>query len=141
MPEEPPKIWIYPHKDGEHGFELGIDEFRCSLVDDVAYGEKWNHNIDSAEKGDTIIFAFKEGEQWFVVGDGVVRERGEPDPEQKDQYEVGYTIESVRLYPRNVSYAELERNLASFNPDAHMKVKLLPDDYLRLLKNTVMPRL
>lgn len=113
--EEVPSVWIYPHVPGpEFGFELGIEEFRSCLEDEAAYGETWNHNYDNAREGDTIVFAFKEGEEWIVTGDGLVRKKVKPAA----NFKVAYIFECVRLYPRNVPYKSLNNTCPRLDPRA-----------------------
>jgi hypothetical protein len=132
-------VWIYPHVPKYAG-KLGIVHFRMNLEarlrSEPDWNRDWRTNTQGAKTGDTVIFAFKEGDEWFVVGDAVVSRVDEPED---SDWKFSPRYEAFRLYPRNIAYAELRQKLMAFNPDQHQRVKLTADDYVTLLGLTVIP--
>ncbi len=147
---EAPKIWIYPHRP-EHVGGLGIDQFRKDLEMKMSSVPSWerhwgqgNKGRLSAKKGDIVIFSFKENGSWNVVGDAVVLYEGifegydDCKKYKRQGWKACYHFESFRLYSRSIPYSELEKSLDSFEPNARQVVKLTGDDYLRMMKRTVV---
>lgn len=147
-----PKVWIHPHKS-EHVGGLGIDQFRKDLEMKMSSLPSWDRHWGRgdlwhlrAKRGDVIVFSFKENETWNVVGDAVVLYEGISEGYgdckklKGKEWEACYHFENFRLYSRSISYSELQKSLVSFKPNQFKVVKLSGDDYLRMLKLTVVGR-
>lgn len=105
------------------------------MKNEPVWDRDWHTNFTQAKKGDTVVFAFREKGKWFVVGDAIVFEV--EDAPEDSGWKVAPRYECFRLYPRNISYNELQENLDSFRPSARKVVKLNPEDYLKLLELAV----
>ena len=128
---------------------MGIDQFRRDLMaimtSPPSWDRHWGRNKGplSADKGDIVVFAFNENNEWYAVGDAVVLYDGisEGLEECKERsgtaWKACYHFENFRLYSRSIPYSELKASFSKFNPNARQLAQIDGDDYLRLLSLTV----
>ena len=133
-------VWILPHTKEKAGSELGIVQFRMNLEarmkGEPMWDRDWEIDFEKLKKGDVVIFAFKEYDEWYAVGDAMVFKIDNAPQDSEFKFRPRY--ECFRLYPRNVSYTELAQKLGdSFRPTQYKHVKIDAEAYLSLLELTV----
>lgn len=136
-------IYIYPHlrvtTKGREEFILGVEQFRDYLAKYLSnsYDAEYLCGRQTAKSGDTIVFAFRERDQWYFIGDGLVISKYH-DSEDED-YPVHYHMAGVRLYPRNVGFEEFGEDGATWRRNLSIAPKIGTDEYMKLLKLSVTP--
>ena len=86
----------------------GIAQFlsyvsRNFITSDLPY----THPSAKAVPTDIIVWAFKDKEIWYLIGDGYVRGKYKIEGKKKEDTYWEFYIESASLYPRSVSMDEL----------------------------------
>ncbi len=80
----------------------GIAQFRSYVNRSFVTSDlPYTHPSARAVPTDIIVWAFKDGEEWYLIGDGYVRSKFK----KEDYWE--FYIESARLYPRSIKLDEL----------------------------------
>ena len=100
------KIVVYANVDKDWAERVhtpyGIAQFRSYISRNfISADSPYTHPSSKAMKTDIIVWAFKDNDIWYLIGDGYVRDKCK----QEDIWE--FYIESARLYPRSVSMDEL----------------------------------
>ena len=111
----------------------GIAQFRSSISRNFITSDlPYTHPNAKAVKGDIITWAFQENEEWFLLGDGYVRNKFNAG----DHWE--FWIESARLYPRSVALCELSFGTAK-KKSLNVGFALTWKEYMELLKKAGTP--
>ena len=141
------KIVIAPHVPKYVG-DLGITQFAEDLSKTMLSTSSWDRHwrrkgtVTNLHTGDIMIFAFKDDDEWYAIGDAVLLYNGIDEDYSDckraagDEWPCCYHFTDFRLYSKYVSYSQMERELSEFNQDTHKVVRLEPDDYVRLLSMT-----
>jgi hypothetical protein len=138
------RVFVYPHVEtttkGRQEFTLGIDEFRDYFGRYLMseYFSEYRCGKPTAGVGDLIVLAFKDGSEWFLVGDGLVVSKWH-DTEDKE-YPWSYRLSGVRLYPRSVAFKELGKRGSELRRKIQIAPQLSPDEYLEMLSRSATPR-
>jgi hypothetical protein len=81
----------------------GIAQFRSYISRNfITSDQPYGHPSKKAVVGDIIIWAFKEGETWYLLGDGFVCYKAKGEGKSWN-----FWIEGARLYPRSVLLSEV----------------------------------
>jgi len=100
------KICVYANvvKDAQDRIRTpyGISQFRSYITRHFITSDlPYNHPNVRATEGDIIVWAFRENDSWYLLGDGFVVNKYKENGEWK------FDIEGARLYPRSVNLDEL----------------------------------
>ena len=80
----------------------GVAQFRSYITRSfITSNLPYKHPSKKAVTGDIIVWAFRTGKTWYLIGDGYVSEK-----EGSDRKGWAFWIESARLYPRGVQLDE-----------------------------------
>jgi len=112
----------------------GIAQFRSYISRNfITSDQPYTHPSPKANPGDIIVWAFRDKEEWYLLGDGYVSVKW---GSHKKGWKFG--IEGARLYPRSVLLDEL-----SFTKKAKKSLNvgygLKWDQYKELLENASRP--
>ncbi|MCL4420240.1 MAG: hypothetical protein M1477_00935 [Candidatus Thermoplasmatota archaeon] len=145
--KEIPKIVIAPHKPQYVG-DLGITQFAEDLSRTMLSTSSWDRHwprkgtVTDLHTGDIMIFAFKDDNEWYAIGDAVLLYNGIEEDCSDCKRKAGgewnccYHFTDFRLYSKYISYNQMKRELSLFNEDTHKVVHIGPEDYVRLLSLT-----
>ena len=106
------KIVVYANveKDWKERIQMpyGMAQFRSYVTRNFITSDlPYTHPSARAVPTDIIIWAFKENDVWYLLGDGYVKSKFKVSAESKEDNYWEFYIESARLYPRSVSMDEL----------------------------------
>ena len=147
--EKSHKIIIAPHIPIYVG-DLGITQFGEDLSKTMLFTSSWDRHwrrkgtVTNLDKGDIMIFAFKDNDEWYVIGDAVLLYNGiEADHSDckrmaGDEWKCCYHFTDFRLYSKYISYNRMEVELSDFRPDRSKVSHLTPEDYAHLLSMTAV---
>ena len=142
-----PKIVIAPHVPKYVG-DLGITQFAEDVSKTMLSTSSWDRHwrrkgtVTDLHTGDIMIFAFKDDDEWFAIGDAVLLYDGIDEDYSDckraagDEWPCCYHFTDFRLYSKYVSYSQMKGELSDFKPDRNKVVHMGPDDYVRLLSLT-----
>ena len=142
-----PKIVIARHVPKYVG-DLGITQFAEDLSKTMLSTSSWDRHwrrkgtVTNLHTGDIMIFAFKDDDEWFAIGDAVLLYDGIDEDyfdckrAAGDEWPCCYHFTDFRLYSRYVSYSQMKGELSDFRPDRNKVAHMGPDDYVRLLSLT-----
>jgi hypothetical protein len=112
---------------------FGIAQFRSYISRNFITSDlPYTHPSAKAVKGDIIIWAFRDKDVWYLLGDGYVRDKCN----MRDYWE--FWIESARLYPRSVTLDELSFGAAK-KKSLNVGFALRWKDYVEVLKKAGTP--
>ncbi len=131
------KIVVYANVDKDWKERIqtpyGMAQFRSYISRSFITSDlPYVHPNAKAVKTDIIIWAFKENDTWYLVGDGWVREKLKVNKGWQ------FYIESARLYPRGVSMDELTFG-ASKKGALNVGFELQWDEYIEVLDKAGTP--
>ncbi len=144
---EIPKIVIARHVPKYVG-DLGITQFVEDLSKTMLSNSSWDRHwrrkgtVTDLQTGDIMIFAFKDNDVWYAIGDAVLLYNGIEEDYSDckrmagDEWKCCYHFTDFRLYSKYVSYSQMETKLSNFMPERQRVIRLEPDDYVRLLSMT-----
>jgi hypothetical protein len=98
--------------------------------------------VTDLKNGEIMIFAFKDDDEWYAVGDAVLLYNGIAEDHYacklaaNDEWKCCYHFTNFRLYSKRVSYDEMAEKLEDFIPNRNKVVYLIPDNYVHLLSLT-----
>jgi hypothetical protein len=131
------KIVVYANVDKDWKERIqtpyGMAQFRSYISRSFITSDlPYTHPSAKAVKTDIIVWAFKDSDVWYLIGDGYVRGKYK----KEDYWE--FYIESARLYPRSVSMDELTFGAAkksALNVGFELKWK----EYIEILEKAGTP--
>jgi hypothetical protein len=106
------KIVVYANVDEDwkerSQTPYGFAQFRSYVSRNFIMSDlPYTHPSAKAIPTDIIVWAFKDKEIWYLIGDGYVRSKNKITGKKKEDNYWEFYIESARLYPRSVSMDEL----------------------------------
>jgi hypothetical protein len=111
----------------------GIAQFRSYISRNFITSDlPYTHPSTKAVAKDIIVWAFKDNNVWYLIGDGYVRSKYK----KEDYWE--FYIESARLYPRSVSLDELSFGAAKKSA-LNVGFVLSWDEYKEVLEKAGTP--
>ena len=133
---------------GDLGISQFIEDISTTMRSSSSWDRHWRRkgSVSNLEPGDIMIYSFKDQDEWFVIGEGVLLYDGIKEEHPTCEIQAGsewsccYHFSDFRIYSRIISYEEMRDKLSSFKPDRSKVVRLSPEDYVRMLKLTVIQR-
>jgi hypothetical protein len=106
------KIVVYANVDEDWKERIhtpyGIAQFRSYISRNfITSDNPYTHPSSKAVPKDIIIWAFKDNDIWYLIGDGYVRSKYKVAGKKKEDTYWEFYIESARLYPRSISLDDL----------------------------------
>lgn len=137
------KIVVYANveKDWKERIQIpyGMAQFRSYISRNFITSDlPYTHPNAKAVSSDIIVWAFKDNEIWYLIGDGYVRSKYKIKGKTKDDNYWEFYIESARLYPRSVSMDELSFGPAKKNA-LNVGFELKSKEYMEILEKTGTP--
>jgi hypothetical protein len=137
------KIVVYANvnKDWKERIQTpyGITQFRSYISRSFITSDlPYTHPSVKAVETDIIIWAFKDNDIWYLIGDGYVRSKYKVKGKTKKDDCWEFYIESARLYPRSVSMDELSFGPAKKNA-LNVGFEIKPKEYMEVLEKAGTP--
>lgn len=112
-----------------------LEEFKDWVTE---YGQDFLYSIPTPQNGDIIVFAWIGKDEWFFVGDAIVKQNHKTGSERwcgctkESGYPRHIITGGVRTFPRPVSSKRIKSlKLGRFT-------KITPDVYQQIVKETVV---